>query len=223
MSEDKAKSIYSRISEVQWSLRVPKNQKNTFGKYNYRSCEDITEAVKPLLHKNGLSLIISDSIETIGDRVYVVATATLFDDKGESVKASGHAREAVTKKGMDDAQITGAASSYARKYALCGLFAIDDNKDMDTDEYQRESSSSNGKPKNNPTPSTTETSIDNMFQDKMREVRDLCDQHGWNDTHLMRWVHDCTGKSFRDMTLQELDTAIESIKTKYEPQTVEVA
>ena len=119
------------LSEIQKELKAPKGQMNKFGGYRYRSCEDILEAVKPLLED--MSLEISDSIELIGNRFYVKATATLRDNAGKTIaETSAYAREAETKKGMDESQITGAASSYARKYALNGLFCIDDTKDADT-------------------------------------------------------------------------------------------
>ena len=123
--------MIAKLCRIQAALKAPKNQRNEFGKYNYRSCEDILEAVKPLLAQEGLALTISDSIEMIGTRVYVKATATLTDGEKEIV-TSAYAREADTKKGMDESQITGAASSYARKYTLNGLFCIDDTKDADT-------------------------------------------------------------------------------------------
>lgn len=117
------------LNKIQKELKAPKSNVNTFGKYKYRSCEDILEAVKPLLGK--AVLVLSDDIVEVGGRVYVKATALLKEgDKYESVHA--YAREALDKKGMDDAQITGSASSYARKYALNGLFCIDDTKDADT-------------------------------------------------------------------------------------------
>jgi len=131
-------SIHLKLLNIQTELRAPKNQRNTFGQYNYRSCEDITEAVKPLLGEIGCALLMSDSIELIGDRYYVKATATLTDtETGESVSVTAFARESADKKGMDASQVTGATSSYARKYALNGLFCIDDNKDADTDEQRR--------------------------------------------------------------------------------------
>lgn len=124
-------SIFDRLAKVQQQLKAPKNQRNNYGGYNYRSCEDILEAVKPLLGALSLSLLINDEIVLIGERYYVKATATIYDYKGNYVSNSGYAREELTRKGMDSAQITGAASSYARKYALNGLFAIDDTKDVD--------------------------------------------------------------------------------------------
>ncbi|EBF1295669.1 ERF family protein [Salmonella enterica] len=130
-----SKEFYARLAEIQEHLNAPKNQYNSFGKYKYRSCEDILEGVKPLL--KGLFLSISDEIVLIGDRYYVKATATITDGEN-SHSASAIAREEENKKGMDAAQVTGATSSYARKYCLNGLFGIDDAKDADTDEHKQQ-------------------------------------------------------------------------------------
>ena len=135
------KPIFAALMAVQAELKAPKNQHNSFGKYDYRSAEDIIEAVKPLLKDNGLFLNMSDDIVLIGDRYYVKATVKVVDVvTGESVQTSALARESAQKKGMDESQVTGTASSYARKYALNGLFAIDDNRDADTNEYARQTS-----------------------------------------------------------------------------------
>ena len=126
------KELLQKLGAVQTELKAPKGQYNSFGKYKYRSCEDILEAVKPVLQSKGCTLVISDTLENIGDRYYIKATATIYDrETGESVSNSAYAREEDTKKGMDGSQITGASSSYARKYALNGLFLIDDVKDSD--------------------------------------------------------------------------------------------
>lgn len=130
-------AFHTALVNVQAQLNAPKGQFNSFGKYAYRSCEDILEAVKPLLAKNGLTLNLSDEIVAIGSRIYVKATATVRGEN-DSVSATAYAREPEQKKGMDDSQITGTASSYARKYALNGLFCIDDAKDADTDENARQ-------------------------------------------------------------------------------------
>lgn len=131
--------LYGRLRCVQRDLKAPKNQYNSFGKYRYRSCEDILEGVKPILQEYGCAIVLSDTIEQIGDRFYVKATATFYDcDTGESVSNTAYARESDDKKGMDASQITGTASSYARKYALNGLLLIDDTKDADTDENRNE-------------------------------------------------------------------------------------
>lgn len=117
---------------IQSELKAPKSQFNKFGGYKYRKAEDILEAVKPLLNKQKCTLIITDDVVLIGNRIYVKATATIKNEKGECETTNGWAREEESKKGMDGSQITGASSSYARKYALNGLFAIDDNADSDT-------------------------------------------------------------------------------------------
>ena len=120
------------LISIQSELKAPKTQVNRFGGYKYRKAEDILEAVKPLLAKQKCTLIITDDVVLIGNRIYVKATATIKNEKGEYETTTGWAREEETKKGMDGSQITGASSSYARKYALNGLFAIDDNADSDT-------------------------------------------------------------------------------------------
>ena len=117
---------------IQSTLNAPKGQYNAFGKYKYRSCEDILGAVKPLLNKFGCTLTISDDVVMVGTRIYIKATATITNSAGEKEVTTAYAREEEQKKGMDGSQVTGAASSYARKYALNGLFAIDDTKDADT-------------------------------------------------------------------------------------------
>lgn len=136
MSEDK-KTFVEKLIAVQTNLKAPKGQYNSFGKYKYRSAEDILNTVKPLNAEQGLLLTLSDEPLLIGDWHYIKATATITD--GETQKSyTAYAREPFTKKGMDDSQITGAASSYARKYALNGLYLIDDTKDADTDEYKKQ-------------------------------------------------------------------------------------
>lgn len=135
------KPIFAALMAVQAELKAPKGQHNSFGKYDYRSAEDIIEAVKPLLKENGLFLNMSDEVVLVGDRYYIKATVKVVDVvTGESVQTSALARESAQKKGMDESQVTGTASSYARKYALNGLFAIDDSRDADTDEYARQTS-----------------------------------------------------------------------------------
>lgn len=125
-------SVYKKLSEIQKRLFVPKGQKNDFGKYNYRSCEDILKTVKPLCDENQCVLSMSNDIKQIGDRNYVEAQVTLVDlETNESIVSIAHAREDIDRKGMSGDQLTGAASSYARKYALAGLFCIDNEKDSD--------------------------------------------------------------------------------------------
>lgn len=148
-------NIYEKLLKIQTELKAPKNQRNSFGGYDYRSCEDILEAVKPLCEAHNVVLNISDEIVKVGERYYVRATATLVDleDQKEGTIATienvAYAREEENKKGMDASQVTGATSSYARKYALNGLFCIDDTKDADTDAYQKQNKGEN-KPMSKP-------------------------------------------------------------------------
>ena len=132
-------SVLKKLSVIQLELKVPKNQRNSFGNYNFRSCEDIMEASKPICRKHNCLLLCTDEIIYVGERYYIKATATLYDlDSNESISVTAEAREEETKKGMDASQITGSSSSYARKYALGGLLQLDDNKDADTMEYQKQ-------------------------------------------------------------------------------------
>ena len=126
-------SIYNKLFEIQQNLKAPKGQYNQFGKYAFRSCDDILEALKPLLASQKAIIVLSDELTNIEQRYYIKATARIIDiETGEQIENSSYAREDENKKGMDLSQITGASSSYARKYALNGLFCIDDNKDSDT-------------------------------------------------------------------------------------------
>ena len=136
MSEEKL-NLTQRLLNAQSELKAPKGQYNNFGKYKYRSAEDILEAVKPINAKHGVLLTITDEPVLVGDWHYIKATATVTDGT-ESIVVTAYARESLNKKGMDDSQITGTASSYARKYALNGLYLIDDTKDADTDEYRNQ-------------------------------------------------------------------------------------
>lgn len=136
-------AIYEKLLNIQSELKAPKNQTNNFGRYNYRSCEDILEAVKPILKKEKCVVIVNDEIEQVDNRFYVKATVSLVDvESGEIIASSAYAREDENKKGMDSSQVTGASSSYARKYALNGLFAIDDTKDSDVTNSGEENESS---------------------------------------------------------------------------------
>tara|TARA_R110000868_G_scaffold112527_2_gene302997 strand:- start:21687 stop:22328 length:642 start_codon:yes stop_codon:yes gene_type:complete len=132
-TEPTPKNVYACLNKVQTELNAPKNQTNAFGKYKYRSCEDILEGVKGLLKEVGCVIVISDTIEAINDRIYVKATAKFISmETGDLVESTAFARESLSKKGMDDSQVTGATSSYARKYALNGLLLCDDSKDADS-------------------------------------------------------------------------------------------
>lgn len=166
--------LIKKIISIQESLNAPKGQYNSFGKYHYRSCEDIMAALKPLLSREGVLQYITDDVVMIGERFYVKATVTVTDGV-DSISNSAFAREEETKKGSDGAQITGAASSYARKYALNGMYNIDDSKDADTDEHKHQQNSAPAKQsKPSPTPAQVlkaftdaaaqKTSVDDLKQ-----------------------------------------------------------
>jgi len=171
-----------KLTRIQTELKAPKKQYNSFGKYNYRSCEDILDALKPLLDRYNASVIISDDIVLVGARFYVKATATFIDNEtGQQKSATAFAREPETKKGMDESQITGTASSYARKYCLNGLFLIDDTKDADTDENRNEREGRQQKqPKQQKSQKPQEKEFDpnevSEKQAKLNAVRSLCKQ-----------------------------------------------
>jgi hypothetical protein len=149
--------MHDKLLTIQSELKAPKGQFNAFAKYKYRSCEDILEAVKPLLKERGLVLTLSDEMVAIGNRNYVKARALLADDKEGRAEVTAYAREEEVKKGMDGSQITGAASSYARKYALNGLFLIDDTKDSDATNDHGTKKSNN--PEDYPAPAINEDII----------------------------------------------------------------
>jgi len=166
---EKARPILASLLAVQRDLKAPKGQFNSFGKYKYRSCEDIVEAVKPLLNDNGLILTMSDEVIEVGGRVYIKATATVTDIiNGDKIEVTAMAREPEDKKGMDSSQITGTASSYARKYSLNGLFAIDDTKDADAEEYAQNAQNAPQTAKNNSKDKTTKDTA--KTQDKANDT-----------------------------------------------------
>ena len=131
--------MIKNLTAIQNELKANKSRYNSFGKYSYRSCEDILTAVKPLLAKYHCQMTISDEVVAVGNRIYIKATTTITDEDGNSESVTAYARESEAKKGMDDSQISGCASSYARKYSVSGMFLIDDTKDADTDEYHYQS------------------------------------------------------------------------------------
>ena len=167
-----------KLIKIQSELKAPKSNYNGFGKFHYRSCEDILEAVKPLLAKEKCTLTLSDDIVAIADKVYVRATATISDGKEQYI-TSAYARESENKKGMDESQMTGTASSYARKYALNGLFLIDDTKDTDTDEFKQKAEKKESKTATKKkTGSGSENIADKKKADWRTKVLDLAKSKG---------------------------------------------
>ena len=192
-------NIYEKLSEIQHELKAPKGQYNSFGKYKYRSCEDILEAVKPICYKHKAALILSDSVEQIGERYYVSSTASLHDlESDETVYSNAYARESIEKKGMDDSQITGTASSYARKYALNGLFNIDDTKDADTDEYTKQVQEASDKVIDETKAQALALNINNAGVDEKR-VLGILSKHGY--------------RSIPEIKIKDYMTIVEELKT----------
>ena len=174
-----------KLINIQKRLKAPKGNFNSFGKYKYRSCEDILEAVKPLLAEEGCTLTLSDEVVLIGDRFYIKATACLFDGTDVQI-VTALAREEDTKKGMDGSQITGTASSYARKYALNGLFLIDDTKDADTDEYAK---TTKGKSQPKAEPVEDESWKTELATDlEKKTFKDMCELLGVDYRQILKQV-----------------------------------
>ena len=201
--EGKIMNVYEKLMTVQTKLRAPKGQYNSFGKYSYRSCEDILEALKPLLAEVGAVVNVSDEIKLIGDRFYVEATASFIDvETGERMIAKASAREAETKKGMDDSQVTGSVSSYARKYALNGLFAIDDNKDAD-------STNTHGKDiKPNMTP------VSGLSEAQLKRLFAIGNKAGFKKDVVEATVKKTFGCEPKDMTKDQYNTVCERLEKK---------
>ena len=201
--EGKIMNVYEKLMTVQTKLRAPKGQYNSFGKYSYRSCEDILEALKPLLAEVGAIVNISDEVKLIGDRFYVEATAMFLDcETGDSVVARASAREDETKKGMDLAQVTGSVSSYARKYALNGLFAIDDNKDSDA-------TNTHGKDiKPNMTP------VSGLSEAQLKRLFAIGNKAGFKKDVVEATVKKMFGCEPKDMTKDQYSTVCERLEKK---------
>ena len=195
--------IYKKLMGIQTKLKAPKSQRNSFGNYNYRSCEDILEAVKPLLDEFKVALTIKDEIILIGERYYIKATATLIDiDTGDTTETSAYARESAEKRGMDSSQVTGATSSYARKYALNGLFAIDDNKDAD-------STNTHGKDiKPNMTP------VSGLSEAQIKRLLAIGNKSGFNKDTIVKTVKKLYGCELKDMTREQYNEVCNRLESK---------
>ena len=213
------KSIYVNLMNVQKSLKCKKSQYNSFGKYHYRSCEDIVEAVKPLLAENGLVLTMSDEIISVADRVYVKATCRVTDvATGDCIETTAMAREAIQKKGADDSQITGMASSYARKYGLNGLFAIDDTKDADTEQYHQTAQNAPQATRSaKPTTSTkapAKAPQDEARAKAMKALSDEMNRMGVTGQEVSAIAGAHIGKvSTKDMTTAEVQTVVKNLES----------
>ena len=188
-------NVYLKLVKVQNELKAPKSQYNSFGKYSYRNCEDILEALKPLLNEVKAIVNISDEIILIGERYYVKATVKFIDaETGEVVEASAMAREEETKKGMDASQLTGSTSSYARKYALNGLFAIDDTKDADT---------TNTHDKGN---------VKSLSEAQLKRMYVIGKNAGYENSKVDSMINQKYNKKACDMTKEEYDNVVEGLQ-----------
>lgn len=185
-------NIYSRLQAVQMELKAPKDQYNNFGKYSYRSCEDILEVVKPLCQKQGLLLSLTDEIVEMGGRNYIKSIARVIEmETGKDFFTVAFAREDETKKGMDGSQISGCASSYARKYALNGLFCIDDTKDADSRDNRSE--------------------VQLATQKQQNELEVLCQKTGSDLKKVLAWVH-C--QNIKELTVPAWQRAVAGLRIK---------
>jgi hypothetical protein len=197
------KNILSKLLKVQSELKAPKGQYNNFGKYKYRSAEDILEAVKPIAHSHNSVVNLSDEMVAISERYYIKATATISDvDSGESYSVTAYAREEENKKGMDGSQITGTASSYARKYAMNGLFAIDDTKDPDTDEHAKQTKEDDKEDDKKETKATAKQVelIKSLLNNVEAHIEYTCTQYNV--------------KNLKELTMKQASEVVSKIKAK---------
>ena len=195
-------NVYEKLTYVQSKLKAPKNQYNSFGKYNYRSCEDILEGLKPLLTEVKAIVTLSDNIIQIGDRYYLQSTATFVDsESSEKITTSSLAREDESKKGMDLAQVTGSVSSYARKYALNGLFAIDDTKDSDsTNNHIKDGFKQ----------------ISSLSESQLKRLYAIAYKAGYDKAKIEAMVSGKYKKDVRDLTKSEYDHVCSGLQAKIE-------
>ena len=201
--------IYEQLANVQHELKCNKSLYNSFGKYSYRSTELIMEAVKPLLFENDLCLIITDSVELIGDRFYIKATATIYNKEGEQISTTAYAREEEGKKGMDASQVTGSTSSYARKYALNGLLAIDDTKDADATNTHGVTSDSKVATTNSKTNNTTSTY--KLTEGQIKRLYAIGYKKGYSRDYMAKLVNAKYKKSIEDLSKEEYDYICSSL------------
>lgn len=197
-------NIVEKLSAIQVELKAPKGQYNDYGKYNYRSCEDILEGVKPLLDKYRVALTLNDEIVLIGDRFYVKATATLYDGE-QSLSATAYAREGGQQKGMSEAQLTGSTSSYARKYALNGLFSIDDTKDADA-------TNDHGKANTHGASSNGSKGASTISEKQIKRLIAIAIKKGYNAEQLSGMVYKKYQKTTNNLTKEEYDVIVAGLE-----------
>ncbi len=204
------KNVTRKLMAIQTEIKAPKNLYNSFGKYKYRNAEGICEAVKPYLVAQNCSLTLSDDVVNVGESNYIKATATIVDfESGESYSVSALARESIDKKGMDDSQITGTASSYARKYALNGLFLLDDTKDADSDEYHNQTQAKKKAESEEEKFEAECKKIENLkiAPIKVTSIKKKCDETGVDEQKVLDLYK---LKSFEDMTEKQFRNAFDN-------------
>lgn len=195
-------TLKEKLSKIQQEMKSPKNLYNSFGKYNYRNAESILESFKPFEDKYNVLMVVYDDVVQVGDRIYIKAIAELLDcESNDSIKVNAYARESIEKKGMDDSQITGATSSYARKYALNGLFLLDDTKDADTDEYKKQE-------KKGQEDSKAEAK---RITVKRETIKSICKEHGLEP----EMICSMNGYDWSNMTETQLENMIGSLENKF--------
>ena len=195
-------TLKEKLSKIQQEMKAPKNLYNSFGKYNYRNAESILESFKPFEEKYSVLMVVHDDVVQVGERIYIKAIAELLDcESGDSIKVHAYARESIEKKGMDDSQITGATSSYARKYALNGLFLLDDTKDADTDEYKKQE-------KKGQEDSKAEAK---RITVKRETIKSICKEHGLEP----EMICSMNGYEWSNMTETQLENMIGSLEKKF--------
>jgi len=206
------KNLVKKMVLIQQKLKAPKNQRNNFGKYNYRSCEDIMEGVKPLLAEQELLLTVTDTVEFLEGRFYVKATATVTDGE-KSISTAAYAREPEVKKGMDDSQITGSCSSYARKYALNGLFAIDDTKDSDIEEYQSKAKTSTKQVAKQVAKKEVQTPISNELKTLLHQVASMAKAKNLSANRMKEIMQlNFKVKESKNLTVEQAATLLDILK-----------
>lgn len=210
-------NVFEKLQKVQADLKAPKNQFNKFGGYNYRNCEDIQEAVKPLLKEVGAALVVGDELVLIGERYYIKATAKFIDcESNDSVQNTAYAREEQEKKGMDVSQVTGSTSSYARKYALNGLFCIDDVKDADNQDNTANKSGnsrqSGSKKQPAPTNASSQSSAEKVTAPMIESIKELIDKYSSKGLKMEKILSKYRIKKIEDMKLSDYKDCMDNLK-----------
>ena len=209
-------NIYEKLNKIQTELNCPKRQKNTFGGYQFRSASDILEAVKPLLKKYNLTLTVTDEVQLIGDRFYIKATATIYDTEkeGHYIQTSAYAREGKEQRGMSDAQLTGSTSSYARKYAMNGLFSIDDVEDPDATNTHGNTNYQQQSPNSSHVPLNASKGQKKLTAKQITRLYALAYNAGYNKDKIEEMVQKKFNKEIDNLSKSEYDNVCDGLQAK---------